>query len=473
MKKKQFTLCAALIVVLSIGGSAWAAENVALDSGSWSNATNWSEGHVPNTTDDRAKIWSQDTVTVDYAAPDVSNIRLGSNQSHRGKLVIDTGASLRNQGILEISGGHLASGKSRVNVAGTLINDGVMNIGHVNGTNSPGGVIQVSTNGAVTANSTVNIGYGAQGRVEITGGTFTQVGAGSDTYIGVGSGLYGELFMDGGTYKTGDDLILAGNGNNRTGKVDLNGGAYLDITDSLFAGLNQPYTGNSSEIIVSDATMRVDAFMYLGRQTTQSCTLTLDHADADVNAWGLYLASGGGTGEVDLLDGVLTVRGVSEADTLLTIGSGGSIDFEKGVLAWNDNTTEDELQAFWSAGTFTATKNGANPNSFTNVLDSISYTQDLGDGYTVWVGLDGGVAKTFVTTDFIVTIGDISINIDGMDAIIGWSGTNGANYTLQSKGDLTDPSWSNALTGISGVDGGMSATTTAVSVESFYRVTSP
>ncbi|MEN8254919.1 MAG: hypothetical protein ABFR33_05555, partial [Verrucomicrobiota bacterium] len=67
----------------------------------------------------------------------------------------------------------------------------------------------------------------------------------------------------------------------------------------------------------------------------------------------------------------------------------------------------------------------------------------------------------------------VSIDIDGVDAIINWNGTAGAKYTLQSKGDLTNPSWSNEQANIPGVGGAMSATTTAASAESFYRVTSP
>ncbi len=68
-------------------------------------------------------------------------------------------------------------------------------------------------------------------------------------------------------------------------------------------------------------------------------------------------------------------------------------------------------------------------------------------------------------------IGDVSIAIDGSYAIIGWNGTDGLSYALQSKDDLvSNPSWSNEVTGISGVDGSMSTTSTTTAAESFYRL---
>ncbi len=70
-----------------------------------------------------------------------------------------------------------------------------------------------------------------------------------------------------------------------------------------------------------------------------------------------------------------------------------------------------------------------------------------------------------------LAIGEIGIAVDSSNAVVSWLGMTGATYTLQSKTDLVEQlSWSNAVPGITGIDGSMSATSTVVAVESFYRV---
>lgn len=451
-------------------------ENLAITNGLWADAAVWDQGHVPDTTDDRAKIWANHTVAVDQVVTTpVSNIRLGSMLQNPGHLVIDPGAALTNNGLLQISGGVNNSVGSSVTIDGTYHNGGDMDVGHVSSTGQ-GGRLFINTGAVVTVDGVINVGLGSTGTVTMTGGTVVQYGIGNDgdTQIGIGERQYGELDMSGGTWTTGDDLIVgSGAGNARTGKAVLNGGATMNVTDDLFISGFNNREHNNGEVIVNDAKLDVTDTMYVGRTISSTGTLTLAHADAYTETWFLFVAYDGGKGTVNLLDGELFVIGNGANDNNIRVGSNGKINFEKGVLAWNDNTGTDELEQFWINGDLTATKSGANSPSFTSNLITITYSQDLGDGYTAWVGLnDTGGCETFVTVPPVMDIGDLSINIDGTDVILNWNGTEGANYTLQSKGDLTDPSWSDEQSNIPGVNGIMSATTT-VSAELFYRVTYP
>ena len=396
MKRKQLTLCAALIVALSIGGSVWAAENVATTSGSWTNTAIWDQGHIPNTTDDRAKVWALRTVTVDsVVAQAVSNIRLGQNLSNPGHLVIDPGASLVNNGLLQISGGLSTTVGSSLTVNGTYYNGGNMDVGHVSAAGT-GGNLNINSGATVTAAGVINIGLGSTGTVTMAGGTVTQTGTG-DTIVGSGFNHYGKLNMSGGSWTTGDDLIVGGE-NSRTGKATFSGGATMTVSDDLFlAGLNGRVNANG-EVVVNDATLDVNDYLYVGRASSSTGTLTLDHADAQVNAYRLLVADNGGEGTVNLLDGELYVAGDTDFDNNVQIGAGGEVSFEKGVLEWNDATGTNELEQFWFDGDFTATKNDGNALSFTNNLSTITYSLDLGDDYTAWVGLNAdGNSETFVT----------------------------------------------------------------------------
>jgi hypothetical protein len=384
---------------LAIGGSVWAAENLATGSGTWTNAAIWDQGHVPNATDDRAKVWANHIVTVDsVVAQAVSNIRLGSNLNNPGHLVINSGAALTNNGLLEISGGLSTTGGSSLTVDGTYYNGGDMNVGHVS-TTGLGGKLNINNGASVRTAGNVNIGLGSTGTVTMIGGTFIQSGD-KDTTVSAGANEYGELNMSGGSWTTGDDLLVgcSGTGNNRRGLVTLSGGSTMNVTDDLFlAGING-YDNNRGEVIVNDAALNVNDIIFVGRANTSTGTLTLAHADAQVSVKQLFVAENGGRGMVNLLDGELFVNGISALDNDIRIGADGEVSFEKGILVSDDPDVADEFAQFWIDGKFTATKNGANALSLTNNLASVTYSQDLGDKYTAWVGLDAdGNPTTFVT----------------------------------------------------------------------------
>ena len=135
-------------------------------------------------------------------------------------------------------------------------------------------------------------------------------------------------------------------------------------------------------------------------------------------------------------------------------------------------------------GTFRMWVNGVNIGGvdYAEYAAPDSYIMHMGDKWGDYRGLMDEVRlydyalgaeeiRALAFPDFTPEVGDISLAIAGSDAIISWLGTNDVSYALQTKGNLVgDPSWSNAITGIAGVSGAMSATSTATAAESFYRV---
>ena len=92
---------------------------------------------------------------------------------------------------------------------------------------------------------------------------------------------------------------------------------------------------------------------------------------------------------------------------------------------------------------------------------------EKGGGASFWLYKDSGLVFKEGEEP---PIGDISIAIDGSDAIITWAAGSGS-YALQSDANLVEaPSWGDVQTNIPGVDGSMSATTTTTAAESFYRI---
>lgn len=93
-----------------------------------------------------------------------------------------------------------------------------------------------------------------------------------------------------------------------------------------------------------------------------------------------------------------------------------------------------------------------------------------------------GVSSSAVT-DYTITLppaeppqptemGEISIEIIGSYAVVSWEGTNVFDYALQGRESLTAGGWSNLVTGITGVDGTMSASNSVDGdAVQFYQVT--
>ena len=131
---------------------------------------------------------------------------------------------------------------------------------------------------------------------------------------------------------------------------------------------------------------------------------TLDDDDGHFEANGIVNIKNGGTlniiktlistnSVINLIDGLLSIDRKNPSDLKI---DGGSINFSKGVLQQHLNKNTADFAGYWEDGDFTFS-GLANAMSFTNTLDIITYTKDLGDGNTAYVGLDfNGDTRSFV-----------------------------------------------------------------------------
>ncbi len=285
----------------------------------------------------------------------------------------------------------------------------------------------------------INIGdkastYNPTGTVNILSGTLVV-----STEVEVGrrdaAGSVGTLNISGGTFQAGDAagslavLIGADTGEPATGVLEVSG-------TGTFIG--RAIVGSN------DAGESGDIFRIVGSGVTVGNTSTFGANSLEFRDSGslefVFDASGISTASFEenvtfssnsvgiVVDGS-AYTGASQTFTLLTAGQIASIE------------PAIELSGF---------------------VDGAIYNWDSSnDVFTITVG-----------DEVIPEIGTITIGMDDSDVIIGWTnGTSGFFYALQSKGDLVgDLLWSNRVTGIAGIDGSMSATTTTAAVESFYRV---
>jgi hypothetical protein len=83
--------------------------------------------------------------------------------------------------------------------------------------------------------------------------------------------------------------------------------------------------------------------------------------------------------------------------------------------------------------------------------------------------IDSLTLKDISTPD---DLGSMTINVAvGTNLVLSWDGETGRSYAMQSRTNLVDGVWSNAMTGITGVTGTMSVTNSDVSAaQEFYRM---
>ena len=221
-----------------------------------------------------------------------------------------------------------------------------------------------------------------------------------------------------------------------TGTFSLAAGATLSTADSGRYTLIGNAAGSSTANIAGDWAINDTCGMFVGFAVDASATLNV--TDGSLTGYRLRVGDfNNAVGKVNLLGGIIEVT----AGDNFVLGANGSMQIEgAGELIL--------------AGNRTNLVNGY-------ITSGLLYTEDpLGLGVVYKSILD----KTYVTVG--------AKDFSGMSmVVIGWDGTNGVNYTLQSKTDLIyDPSWDNLISGIPGVDGSTSATTTTTVAESFYRV---
>lgn len=323
------------------------------------------------------------------------------------------------------------------------------------------GTVVVHADGRLTTEKTAHVGRkaGATGVLTVDGGMLNDGGQLDTGY----EGGFGTINVtNGGTLNVAYRLYLGYNG----GGGDLN----VSGTDSVFSVVDDVFIGRSdcsASINITDgAVVRSGDDAYIGLGASATGTATVAGTNSAWNVDDLLAVAYDGVGTLTVSDGGFVSAGRlmidkdTDGDGLVRMSSGA-------MLAVGDNETPvtniTEFLALVGGTDNLEYWNGATWDSITNGTEGVDYTLTQ---YS-----DDGTSYTLLTVFGLeLEIGDISIAIDGSDAIISWTGTHGVNYALQSKGDLVVDSWSDVVSGIPGVNGSMSATSSVSSAESFYRV---
>ena len=119
----------------------------------------------------------------------------------------------------------------------------------------------------------------------------------------------------------------------------------------------------------------------------------------------IFAGSADDDATIDLYGGVLSLSLTASGGFNMVSNGVNGISFEKGVLEWaHGSAALSTVKTYWENGLFTG-ENG-NDLSFTNNLESIYYTQDLGNGNTAYLGLNSDDnLETFVVIPEPATIG--------------------------------------------------------------------
>jgi len=300
---------------------------------------------------------------------------------------------------------------------------------------------------------------GATGVLTVDGGVLNDGGQ-LDTGFEGGFGTVN--VTNGGTLNVAYRLYLGYNGGG--GALKASGtGSVLSVVDDTFVGR----TGCSASIDIADgAVVYSGDDAYIGLALSATGTATVVGSNSAWKVEDLLAVAYDGAGTLAISDGGfvsagrLIIDSDGDGDGLVKMSSGA-------MLAIGDGgTTATNITEFLALATGTDNIvywNGA-------VWDDIVHGT-LGDDYTLTAYEDGGTSYTVLTVFGLeLEIGDISIAIEGSDAIITWSGTHGVDYALQSKGSLVTDPWNDVVSGIPGMSGTMSATSSVNSAASFYRV---
>lgn len=323
------------------------------------------------------------------------------------------------------------------------------------------GTVIVNAGGRLSTEKTTHVGRstGATGVLTVDGGVLNDGGQ-LDTGFEGGFGTIN--VTNGGTLNVAYRLYLGYNGGG--GALNASGtGSVLSVVDDTFIGRTDC---NASIDIVDGAVVRSGDDAYIGLAASATGTATVAGTNSAWKVDDLLAVAYDGAGTLTISDGGfvragrLIIDSDGDGDGLVRMSSGA-------MLAIGDGgTTATNITEFLALATGTDNIdywNGAVWDDITNGT--------LGTDYALTAYENGGTSYTMLTVSGLeLEIGDISIAIAGSDAIITWTGTHGVNYALQSKGNLVVDPWSDAVGGIPGVNGTMSATSTTSVAESFYRV---
>jgi len=215
------------------------------------------------------------------------------------------------------------------------------------------------TGGSLTTNNWFIISYGSadEGTFNVSGGTTTVVGSGTDMTVGR-SGV-GRLNISAGLIEVGDRLYV-GSEPSGTGYITMTGG-FITIIDDLYAEDGTTY------INVSGGVIDIGERIFLGNGTGGEAHLTMTGGSITL---GQLMAVGrdGASGEVHLDGGTLDIgywlemSGNASIDitggTLIIDGDRISDGVDRSIMPW---INDGRISAYGSSGTLNVDYNTTNP----------------------------------------------------------------------------------------------------------------
>ncbi|MBE0534803.1 MAG: PEP-CTERM sorting domain-containing protein [Phycisphaerae bacterium] len=237
MKKVTVVCAAAILVMASVSGAAirykqsgpW--QDISVDDGIGGTTSGWQGGAVPGEGVDARINWGNNTVTLDYEAPTVGNLKIGVDEG--GHLVINEGGIMSSSGWSGIGVTGAISASMIVNSGGTANIGGHLWMGAGGVGNfglleiNDGGVVNVGQNiglGTINANSP----SGGTATINVNDGGLLNLHHWSDT-LSIQDGSVLNIFGS-GIVTVGGNRVTAAYGYADIGKITGNGGSGIMAT---------------------------------------------------------------------------------------------------------------------------------------------------------------------------------------------------------------------------------------------------
>ena len=412
-------------------------------------------------------------------------------------VTISNGAALVTSGGTSIGPGNIAGSTITLTGIGSVWTNGFQIY-----MSSPNNLISI-TDGAYLNSGGLLIGNAASGNSVLVGGPGTRMDAGIDIgscgytnnslVVSNGAAVNGDLVLEcaGQMTMTGTNTIWSD-----SGTLYVNGNDQLSILDGAqFLGNQFVYVGGSGNDIVAagnNARWGKIGQLYFG-QSAASNSLTIG-AGGSVDAQQMFIGTGnsgpgnlvtvagaltvtnGGTGQIQLQHGQITLQQSVVMMDLLSISTGAAIT-GCGTMIGNINNS-GTLAVTCPGGTLTldgivtnnasiVATNGADFEFLGPVVNN--GTIDLVNGFGHFLG---GFLNKGVYRDAGTVLATPALNFNGVGMVISFGSVSGKTYTVEYTDGLTPTNWAVLFGGIMGTGGTMQFTdTSAVGLtQRFYRV---
>jgi len=376
----------------------------------FSTAANWAGGVVPGALDEaKTRTGMTDLIVIDS---DQTITKFTGGSRNGGGYEMDSGT-------LTVSSIYADGNTANANCL-TVIDGGTFDVQ---------GVSKIGLGGDVDAGTST---------VQLKSGAFNSAGA-----VTLGHESHGNLEISGGTATFSSYLWLGGDGGTDT----RNGNGVLSLS------------GDGTLSVLSGDTV-------VGKRLGEG-TFTMDDSSSAVflnlEIGDLSVVGQEGTGALNLLGGTLNVTGDFTVDN-------GSVLIDAGTLVWDGDHVAD-FSALVALGDISWT----NGQAMLSETYAASWTNDTGVLYADYDTLNTGKTTVWVLltgmTNPPVEVGGISLAmLNETNSLVSWQSDSAAVYSLQSRPDLVEGSWSNIVENISGISGAQSITNEVVEPQMFYRV---